>query len=27
LQRTADELGVLLEALDDAWSFEYQASW
>ena len=27
LQRTADELGVLLEALDDSWSFEYQASW
>ena len=27
LTRTADELGVLLEALDDSWSFEYQASW
>ena len=27
LTRTADELGVLLEALDDTWSFEYQASW
>ena len=27
LTRTADELSVLLEALDDAWSFEYQASW
>ena len=25
--RTADELGVLLEALDDSWSFEYQSSW
>ena len=27
LQRTADELTALLEALDDSWSFEYQSSW
>jgi hypothetical protein len=27
LQRTADELTALLEAVDDSWSFEYQASW
>jgi hypothetical protein len=27
LQDTVDELGVLLKALDDSWSFEYQASW
>jgi len=27
LQRTADELTALLEAVDNSWSFEYQASW
>ena len=27
VQRTADELAALLEALDDSWSFEYQSSW
>ena len=27
LQRTADELTVLLETVDDSWSFEYQSSW
>jgi hypothetical protein len=27
LQRTADELTTLLEAVDDEWSFEYQSSW
>jgi hypothetical protein len=27
LQRTADELTALLEAVDDSWSFEYQSSW
>jgi len=27
LQRTADELTALLEAVDDDWSFEYQSSW
>jgi hypothetical protein len=27
LQRTADELAALLEAVDDDWSFEYQSSW
>jgi len=27
LQRTADELAALLEAVDDSWTFEYQASW
>ena len=27
LQRTADELVALLEAVDDDWSFEYQSSW
>jgi len=27
LQRTADELAKLLEAVDDSWSFEYQSSW
>jgi hypothetical protein len=27
LQRTADELAKLLEAVDDNWSFEYQSSW
>jgi hypothetical protein len=27
LQRTADELTVLLETVNDDWSFEYQSSW
>jgi hypothetical protein len=27
LQRTADELTAVLEAVDDSWSFEYQSSW
>jgi hypothetical protein len=27
LQRTADEITALLEAVDDSWSFEYQSSW
>ena len=27
LQRTADELAALLEAVDDSWTFEYQSSW
>ena len=27
LQRTADELTALLEAVDDSWEFEYQSSW